>query len=194
MYRKILLILKTLLISAVLASCSTKQPVHAEDIHGSFITLHHSKLHIPVNATYQWSDGFVRQVAAGRLHSIDMWGLLKQGIEQEMQRKGYRKIAQTAQADVNISFVAALTSALDDNEIQRQYGLVPGLATSHINQQRYEKGTLIFDVVNPKTQQLAWRTAGQALATLEEMPLMARQQRIENFVKKLLEFLPDAKE
>jgi hypothetical protein len=33
-----------------------------------------------------------------------MHRLLKQGIEQEMQRKGYRKVPQTEQADINISF------------------------------------------------------------------------------------------
>ena len=192
MYRKISLILKCILISAFIVSCSSKQ-LQSEDMQVSFVNVHHSELHIPVNATYQWSEGFVRQVSEGRLHYIDMWSLLKQGIEQEMQNKGYRKVAQTEQANIDISFVAALTSALDDQKIQQQYGLVPGLVTQRIDHHRYEKGTLIFDVVNPETQQLAWRTAGQALASLEDIPLAEREERIKVFVKKLLEFLPDAK-
>ena len=65
--------------------------------------------------------------------------------------------------------------------------------TERIDHHKYEKGTLIFDVVNPETQQLAWRTAGQALASLENIPLTERQARIDVFVKKLLAFLPDAK-
>ncbi len=182
-----------MLISLFIVSCSTKQVVQPEDMQVSFITVHHSELHIPVNATYQWSEGFVHQVTEGRLQYIDMWSLLKAAIEQEMHNKGYRKIAQTEQADIDISFVAALTSALDDNQIQQQYGLVPGLVTQRIDHHRYEKGTLIFDVVNPNTQQLVWRTAGQALASLEEIPLAERRARIELFVKKLLNFLPDAK-
>ncbi|NOQ13408.1 MAG: DUF4136 domain-containing protein [Methyloprofundus sp.] len=193
MYRKISLILKCILISALIVSCSAKQPLQPEDMQVSFVNVHHSELHIPVNAIYQWSEGFVHQVSEGRLHYIDMWSLLKQGIEQEMQNKGYRKIAQTEQADIDISFVAALTSALDDHQIQQQYGLVPGLVTQRIDHHRYEKGTLIFDVVNPETQQLAWRTAGQALASLEDIPLVEREERIKLFVKKLLAFLPDAK-
>jgi len=193
MYRKISLILKYTLISVLIVACSTTQEIQPEDMQVSFVTVHHSKLNIPVGATYQWSEGFVRQVSEGRLQYIDMWSLLKQGIEQEMQNKGYRKVAQTQQADIDISFVAALTSALDDNEIQQQYGLVPGLVTERIDHHRFEKGTLIFDVVNPQTQQLAWRTAGQALASLEGIPLAEREARIEVFTKKLLEFLPDAK-
>jgi len=193
MYRKICLILKYFLIGALLASCANNQTTQPESMQVSFVTVHHSKLLIPVNATYQWSEGFVHQASEGRLHHIDMWSLLKQGIEQEMQNKGYRKIEQTEQADIDISFIAALTSALDDQKIQQQYGLVPGLVTQRIDHHRYEKGTLIFDVVNPKTQQLAWRTAGQALASLDDIPLAERQARIAVFVQKLLAFLPDAK-
>ena len=193
MYRKIYLIIKYFLISALLISCANKPAIQPENMQVSFVTVHHSKLLIPVNATYQWSEGFIHQASEGRLHYIDMWSLLKQGIEQEMQDKGYRKIAQTEQANIDISFVAALTSALDDNKIQQQYGLVPGLVTQRIDHHKYEKGTLIFDVVNPQTQELAWRTAGQALASLEDIPAAERQARIAVFVKKLLAFLPDAK-
>ena len=191
MYRKFYLIF-ILLVSVFSVSCSTKQEI-PEDMQVSFVNVHHSKLQIPMHATYQWSEGFVHQVSEGRLQYIDMWSLLKQSIEQEMQHKGYIKVPQSEQADIDISFVAALTSALDDSQIQQQYGLVPGLMTQRIDHHKYEKGTLIFDVVNPKTQQLVWRTAGQALASLENIPLDKRQARVDVFVKKLLAFLPDAK-
>ncbi len=193
MYSKIYLISKCLLLSLLIVSCSTKQQIDPEDMAVSFVDVRHSELHIPVNASYQWSEGFMHRATEGRLQYVDMWSLLKEGIEQEMQNKGYRKVAQTEQADLDISFVAALTSALNDKEIQQQYGLVPGLVTGHIDHHRYEKGTLIFDVVNPETQQLAWRRAGQALASLENISLEERKARIAVFVKKLLAFLPDAK-
>ncbi len=191
MNSKISLINSGIIVCALLSSCASKQIPPQAGMQVSFVTVHHSVLHIPVNATYQWSAGFSRQVVAGRLHSVDMWSLLKQGIEAEMQAKGYRKVSTAEQADVNISFVAALASALDDAEIQQKYGLVPGLMVHQVDQRRYEKGTLIFDVVNPKTRRLAWRTAGQALATLEKVPVADRKVRIAVFVKKLLAFLPE---
>jgi len=120
-----------------------------------------------------------------------MWGLIKQSIDQEMQAKGYRHIADAEQADLNISFIAALSSELSDEEIETRYGLVPGLTVRNVDKKNYEKGTLIFDVVNPKTNQLAWRTAGQGLATLKDIPLEERKSRINVFVKKLLAFLPE---
>jgi hypothetical protein len=46
------------------------------------------------------------------IKNVDMWGLLKQAIEQEMQNKGYTQIADAGQADLNISFMAALESSM----------------------------------------------------------------------------------
>ena len=175
---------------ALLLSCSTQQ-TRQEEMPVSFITVHHSRLLIPENATYQWSEGFTRQAESGLIKNVDMWGLLKQSIDQEMQKKGYKHIAEPEYADLNISFIATLASTLGDEEIAQLYGLVPGLMVHNIDKNRYEKGTLIFDVVNPKTNQLAWRTAGQALATLKEIPLHERKSRIDSFVKKLLAFLPE---
>jgi len=38
---------------------------------------------------------------------------------------------------------------------------------------------------------MAWRTAGQVLASLESDPLVEREATIQVFVKKLLAFLPE---
>ena len=157
----------------------------------SFITVYHSKLLLPENATYQWSKGFTRHADRGLIKNVDMWGLIKQSIEQEMQAKGYRHIAEAEQADINISFIAVLASDLSDAEIESRYGLVPVLTVPNVNKNNYEKGTLIFDVVNPKTNKLAWRAAGQALTSLKDIPLEERESRIDVFVKKLLAFLPE---
>ena len=176
---------------ALLVSCSATQHVPKDEMLVSFITVHHSMLLLPENATYQWSKGFTRQADDGLIKNVDMWTLLKQSIEQEMQNKGYRQIADAEQADLNISFMATLESSMGDAEIAQQYGLVPGLMVHNVDKNHYEKGTLIFDVVNPKTNQLAWRTAGQALASLGDIPLAQRKSRIDVFVKKLLAFLPE---
>jgi hypothetical protein len=191
MVRDISLIGKGLLLGVLLVGCVTTEVVPKNDRKMAFVTVHHSIFHIPVSATYRWSDGFMQQSGTDVIKNVPMWDLLKQGIEQEMQRKGYRKVRQTEQADINISFAVALTSSLDDQQIQKKYGLVPGLMVNPLDPKRYEKGTLIFDVLNPQTNKLAWRTAGQALASLEEIPLQERRVRIKAFVKKLLAFLPE---
>ncbi|MDT8426195.1 MAG: DUF4136 domain-containing protein [Methyloprofundus sp.] len=191
MVRKIVLLSKGLLVGALLVGCATTDVVSENDRQTAFVTVHHSILHISMPATYRWSDGFMQQSKGELIKKVPMWDLLQQGIEQEMQRKGYRQVLQTEQADMNISFAIALSSSLDDQKIQEQYGLVPGLMVNPLNPQRYEKGTLIFDVLNPQTNKLAWRTAGQALASLESVPLVERKARIQVFVKKLLAFLPE---
>ncbi|MBT3813479.1 MAG: DUF4136 domain-containing protein [Gammaproteobacteria bacterium] len=59
------------------------------------------------------------------------------------------------------------------------------------NKDRDEKGTLVFDVINRKTNQLVWRIAWLTAASLGDIPLAERKARINVFVKKLLAFLPE---
>ena len=162
-----------------------------EKMRTAFVVVHHSILNIPKQATFQWSPGFTRQAKGELIKNVDMWSLIKQSIEGEMQRQGYRHIEQAEQADINICFTAVLQESLRDAQIAQRYGLVPGLMTHNIDQHRYQKGTVIFDVVNPHSGQLVWRTAGQALASLENIPQQERNTRINIFVKKLLAFLAE---
>jgi len=182
------LALKYVLPSLFLAACSSAPLVENKT---AFITVHHSILHVSLPASYHWSSGFLQQTAHGKLQDFNIQSLLKQSIEQEMQRKGYQLVDDTQSADLTIGFALALNSVLDDSDIQRLYGLVPGLLVGEVDHQRYEKGTVIFDVIDTKTQQLAWRTAGQALATIVDLPISERKARINYFVKKLLAFLPE---
>ncbi|TXL14253.1 hypothetical protein BMR05_01310 [Methylococcaceae bacterium HT4] len=167
MYRKICLTLRSVFIKyplmvMLLVSCSATQLVQQESMPVAFITVHHSKLLIPENATYQWSDGFMRHSQKGLISNVDMWELLKQSIEQELNNKGYRHTAEAEHADLNISFIAALASTLGDKEIASRYGLVPGLMVHSVDKNRYEKGTLIFDVLKPgnRSAGLAYSRAG----------------------------------
>jgi hypothetical protein len=59
------------------------------------------------------------------------------------------------------------------------------------NKDRDEKGTLVFDVINRKTNQLVWRIAWLTAASMGDIPLAERKARINVFVKKLLAFLPE---
>ncbi|HIG64599.1 MAG TPA: hypothetical protein EYQ43_03330 [Methyloprofundus sp.] len=91
-----------------------------------FITAHHSKLLLLKNTTYYWSKGVARQSDEGLIKNVDMWTLLKQSIEQEVQNKGYQHIENAGQADLNISFMALWNQAwamlkLPDNTGSRYF-------------------------------------------------------------------------
>jgi len=187
------LALKYVLPCLFLAACSSTPTVSSVKTENKAvcITVHHSALHLSLPANYRWSSGFLQQSAHGTLQNLSMQRLLKQSIEREMKRKGYQLVDDKQPVDLIIRFTAALSSTLNDNDIQRLYGLVPGLLIGKAKPQPYEKGTVIFDVIDTKTHQLAWRTAGLALATIVELPIAERKERINNFVKKLLAFLPE---
>ncbi len=174
--------------SLLLVACSSAPIVSSLDSENKtvFMTVHHSILHISLPASYHWSSRFLHQPMQSSVQD-----LLKQSIEQEMQRKGYRLVGEQQPADLTISFTLAFNSVLNDKDIQRLYGLAPSLLNGEMGHHRYEKGTVIFDVLNTKTQQLAWRTAGKNLTAIIDLPSAEKQERINYFVKKLLAFLPE---
>jgi len=46
------------------------------------------------------------------------------------------------------------------------------------NKDRDEKGDLVFDVISRKTNQLVWRTAWPAAASLGDIPLAERKPEL----------------
>jgi hypothetical protein len=62
----------------------------------------------------------------------------------------------------------------------------PGLSHSNKLDQNVEKGTLIVDIINQKTDRLHWRSIGQVIAGLDKVPEQNRKQRLEQFVNFLL--------
>lgn len=90
----------------------------------------------------------------------------------------------------SIGYVAALKTALDDNAIEQTYGVRPGLIEGEIDQRKFEKGTVIVDLIEPVSGRLIWRGAGQSLATLEDIPPELRKQRVHQFIKNLFSALP----
>jgi len=187
------LALKYVLPSLFLSACSSAPITSSLEPENktAFMTVHHSEIHVSLPASYRWSSGFLNQFSHSKLRDFNVQHLLKQSIEQEMKRKGYQLVGDKQPAGLTISFALVLNSVLDDSDIQRLYGLLPSLLVGEVDHQRYEKGTVIFDVIDTKTQQLAWRTAGQALATIVDLPISERKVRINYFVKKLLAFLPE---
>ena len=112
--------------------------------------------------------------------------LLKKGIVNVLIEKGYQFSENALGADYTIAYTAGHESALSDDEALQTFGVLPGLVVNKDSAQNVEKGTLVIDVINQKTGRLHWRSSGQTLAKLEQMPLQQRQQRVNQFIKMML--------
>ena len=141
---------------------------------------------IPAGALFTWSSGLKGIYQDARLKHTNMDELLKKGIVIALMEKGYQFSENASGADYTIAYTAALESALSDDEALLTFGVLPGLVVSKDSPQNVEKGTLVIDVINQTTGRMHWRSSGQTLAKLEQMPQQQRQQRINQFIKMML--------
>lgn len=141
---------------------------------------------IPVGALFGWLPGLTGMYQDDRLNHTNMDQLLKKGIVSALIEKGYRFTENASGADYTVAYTAALESALSDDEVLQTFGVQPGLVVRKNSTQNVEKGTLVIDVTNQKTGRMHWRSSGQALAKLEQMPEQQRQQRINQFIKMMM--------
>jgi len=152
----------------------------------SMVQKHYDDEFIANGTLFSWSPNLKGVYQDNRLDHVDMDNLLKQAIKKALVKKGYRFTQSAASAGYTVTYTAALKSALSDDEVLQIYGAQPGLVSSRKTDKTAEKGTLIIDVINQKTGHLHWRSIGQALANLNEIPLQHRKQRVDQFVNFIL--------
>jgi hypothetical protein len=79
--------------------------------------------------------------------------------------------------------------ALSDQEINDRYGIQPSLSLPAPDAGRYEKGTLVIDIIDAKTGRTAWRSALQGYADLK-ISREERQDRLDDMIMFMLARFP----
>jgi hypothetical protein len=85
---------------------------------------------------------------------------LRQDIIRDMEARGYRR-AGAGTADIDVAFYASAQQALDIHTFDYGYTW-RGWPREYTDVTRYERGTVIIDLVDPGTRQLLWRGQGVA--------------------------------
>ena len=179
------------LVGIALSGCSTdltrQYELNSSSLNrSSIVQMHYDEQRIPSEALFSWSADFKGIYLDNRLSHVNMDALLKQGIVNALVKKGYRFTENATSADYTIAYTAGLERALSDKEVLQTFGAQPGLITSRKPEQNVEKGTLVVDVINQATGRLHWRSSGQALTLLDEVPLEQREQRLKQFLNLML--------
>ena len=105
--------------------------------------------------TYKWiehakkTDSAMMKDPLIRSHIID-------AVENEMDAKGYFK-AVNEKPDFLIAFYAGSRKKVDVTHYHYRYGRWGRFAGRDISVRKYKEGTLIVDIIDAKTRQLAWR-------------------------------------
>jgi hypothetical protein len=91
--------------------------------------------------------------------------------------------------EFEIAYVAALSRSLSDVEIDQRFGVNPGMLADSKENDTYEKGTVVVDVDDPRSQQTLWRSALQGYVMFD-MPEDDRQRRVTQAIERIFTSFP----
>lgn len=157
-------------------------------VDNTFTTVMKPDLAFPVDTVFSWSPETSHFFNDSRLDNANIHELLRDSIENELMTRGYR-VADGSM--YSISYVAALESALSDEDINAHFGINPGLSSKSSSAKSYEKGTVIIDVSDNKEHISLWRTAMQGYVNLE-IPNHLRKKRVVDVVSAMFRDFPRA--
>jgi len=114
---------------------------------------------------------------------------LENAISNALQKKGYEYTWRAGLADLRVGYLVVMNGVLSGKEINDRFGIQPGLDLQAPDTVRYEKGTLVIDIVDMKTGRTAWRGALQGFADLR-ISKEDRQERFDDMVMFMLARFP----
>ncbi|MDX1486904.1 MAG: DUF4136 domain-containing protein [Acidiferrobacterales bacterium] len=174
-----------LLLSFVaLGGCSTMQ-VHSDyDPAASFDGLQ----------TYDWVKTETNPTADPRLSDPLLDKRIRELVEKQLATQGYDR-SSTGTADFMVGYHVAVEKKLAVSTMNDYYGYRAGwgwsygagtgrvMPESYVYE--YEQGSLIIDIVNPKTRELMWRGSAQA-----EVNQKRGAEQLAEAVERILERFP----
>jgi hypothetical protein len=114
---------------------------------------------------------------------------LEKAISNALQKKGYEYTWRAGLADLRVGYLVVMNGVLTGKEINDRFGIQPGLNLQAPDTVRYEKGTLVIDILDMKTGRTAWRGALQGFADLR-ISKEDRQERFDDMVMFMLARFP----
>ncbi|MDH3999590.1 MAG: DUF4136 domain-containing protein [Desulfuromonadales bacterium] len=177
------------LLAALYACSSAPQPKAVTASGGSVVTLKNAELTFPKGTTFSWSEAASHFYDDERIDDARIREALGQAIKSNLKERGYRVV--DTDGDYEIAFVTALAGSLSDMEINKRFGVNPGMLGDSSDTNAYDKGTVIADVIDPTSGESLWRSALQAYVVFD-LEEAVRKERIEKAVTRLFGSFPVA--
>jgi hypothetical protein len=110
-------------------------------------------------------------------------------IIQIMQDKGYSFTSNVQQADFLIGYGLAVESELSDEQIFNKVGSNLGLSMSHLDPDKFQKGSALIAFYNQHTFQTEWQVLAQGIAKVGQSQ-QNRKEKIEAVMFSMLNHVP----
>ncbi|QDF75588.1 MULTISPECIES: DUF4136 domain-containing protein [Shewanella] len=118
---------------------------------------------------------------------------MREAIQAVMLAKGYQEVSMSQSPDLLIGYGVALGDKMSDSEILQKVGLVPGASNQGVDMGRYEKGTVLLMVFDPKLASPIWQVLAQGFTPLSQDNAQAKEgtdSRLSRVITKMLSELP----
>jgi hypothetical protein len=136
--------------------------------------------------TYAWADDAARTTGDPRLDNNPFFhDRLKRETDVQLARRGYEK-ASSGTADLSLHYHASVTQEVDVMNADRGYETCTTCGLPSV----YEAGSIVLDLVEPKTNKLIWRgwATGSMDGAIDSQAFM--EQRIDDVVARVVSTLP----
>jgi len=148
---------------------------------------------LPAFHTFTWNEKYSRVLSAINEDSEkDIQQYIRNQIIHYLKTKGYEYQPDPAEADVVIGFLFALEDDLADQKIQDRFGLLPGVSKSGVTDKRYEKGSLLFAVLDNNLEQVYWRSAMQGFVDFEKNRSAPNNESFQAVLEMMMGGFPNA--
>jgi len=173
----------------LVCSCSSSQPVALPTGADTNVVLTVKKpsTAFPTGSTFSWAADAGMIYPDPRLDATNIRKLLMAAITSHLEARGYW-FADNG-GDYQVSFVAALRESLSDIELSKRFGINPGMVGDSLDQNAYDKATIIIDIKSAADGILLWRSAMQGFAVFN-LDDDERKTRVNNAVTQLFSSLP----
>ena len=138
----------------------------AEQNPYAVISVSNPEIKVLSSNIFSWSDKSRYVYDDERLGGFPLKEKFENDIKTYLAENGYVFSKNEDNASMVVGYVIALESSLNDLDINSLYGINPGYINKDKNKagNQYEKGTIIIDMLEARTNRHIWRGAIQGMA------------------------------
>ena len=139
--------------------------------------------------TFSWSSSMQELTGVPRLNDVALRDMLKASISDNLNAKGYRYQGEQGPGDLVVGYSVSLDDSEMNSDAARRSGVIPSLNFSTPDPEKYEKGTIVIEVIQSTNGIVAWRSALQGFSIID-LDDADRRKRLDGMVQRMLSGLP----
>lgn len=192
MYLKVMfLFLLGLLVSSSIVHAQANIEANPELTRSSVVIVTQANFSLGTDSVLNWMDNHADISGTLKKSDLPVQKILDESISQALKEKGYA-FGSTGDNVILVKYHVSLESEMADTALAMRYGLAPGLRSNNVETRKYERGTLVVDLISPVLNKVVWRGAIGVFTGIEDTD-KSRQARVKALMVELFSSFPSVK-